>query len=100
MCVAPIYHGSGTRVKILDYLASKVAVVSTTKGVQGIDGTVDGENIVVRDSVKGFQDAICDLVEDDQKRLRIAERGYELVKKNTNATVVTEKAARAYRELM
>jgi glycosyltransferase involved in cell wall biosynthesis len=100
VCIAPIYHGSGTRVKILDYLASKVAVVSTAKGAQGIDGLVDGDNIIIRNDVEEFENAILDLVDDDQKRLRIAQRGYELVKRHYSADVAAEKAAKVYESLV
>jgi glycosyltransferase involved in cell wall biosynthesis len=100
VCIAPIYHGSGTRVKVLDYLASRVAVVSTTKGVEGIDDLIDGENIIIRDDVEGFENAILDLLDDEQKRLKIAQKGYDLVRKNYNADVVAEIACRAYEKLV
>jgi glycosyltransferase involved in cell wall biosynthesis len=99
VCIAPIYHGSGTRVKILDYLASRVAVVSTTKGVQGIDGLIDGENVVIRDDLEEFENAILNLVDDEDKRLQIAQRGYDLVKQHYTADIAAEIACKVYERL-
>ena len=36
VCVAPVFSGSGTRVKILEYMAANKPVISTTKGAEGI----------------------------------------------------------------
>ncbi|HCF96842.1 MAG TPA: hypothetical protein DEW46_17450 [Verrucomicrobia bacterium] len=37
LCLAPIMTGSGTRLKILEYMAAEKPVLSTPKGAEGID---------------------------------------------------------------
>jgi glycosyltransferase involved in cell wall biosynthesis len=48
ICIAPLMFGSGTRFKILEYMALGKLVVSTAKGAEGIDYTHD-ENIIIVD---------------------------------------------------
>ena len=38
LCLAPVFSGSGTRVKVLEYMAAGRPVVSTPKGAEGIEG--------------------------------------------------------------
>ena len=46
IAVAPIYAGSGTRLKILDYLASGIPVITTDLGIEGLDPSIrDGLTI-------------------------------------------------------
>ncbi len=45
--------GSGTRFKILEYMAMGKPVVSTAKGAEGIDYTND-ENIIIEDNIENY----------------------------------------------
>src|SRR5581483_1396796 len=58
--VAPILRGSGTRLKILEAMASGCPVVSTTIGAEGL-GAGDGE-IRIADDPASFADAVCALL--------------------------------------
>jgi len=40
MGIAPIIQGSGTRLKILDYMASGLQVITTNLGVEGLDSNI------------------------------------------------------------
>lgn len=44
--IAPIFTGSGTRLKILEYMASGLPVVATPKAAEGID-CISGEQIMI-----------------------------------------------------
>lgn len=50
---APIFSGSGTRLKILESMAAGVPVVSTTKGMEGLELQPGGQ-IFVADDAQGF----------------------------------------------
>lgn len=58
LAVVPLQDGGGTRMKILDYFAAGVPVISTQKGIEGIPVTNGTEAIIVDDF-----DAICDAIE-------------------------------------
>jgi glycosyltransferase involved in cell wall biosynthesis len=76
-CVNPLDEGSGANVKLLEYLAMGLPVVTTGFGSRGLD-LVDGEHALVR-SVAGFPGALRDLRADPGMRSRIGRRGRELV---------------------
>lgn len=61
--VVPVRIGSGMRMKILDAISSRIPVVTTTKGVEGID-LRDGEECLKADSADEFVDTIIRLLGD------------------------------------
>ncbi|MDD8015708.1 MAG: glycosyltransferase family 4 protein [Acidobacteriota bacterium] len=63
ICLAPIFSGSGTRLKILEYMAAGKAVISTAKGAEGID-VEPGRDIVIAESRDDFVRDICLLLND------------------------------------
>ena len=68
--LAPIHAGGGTRLKILEAMGLKSAVVSTSKGVEGLD-VQDGEHLLIADHPADFASAICRLFEDTRLRDRL-----------------------------
>ena len=50
---APIFSGSGTRLKILEAMAAGVPVVATSKGVEGLPFR-DGEHLLIADDTPRF----------------------------------------------
>ncbi len=77
VCVSPIFSGSGTRLKILEYLAANKPVISTTKGAEGL-GIVDNEHIVFANNSDAFVNQLSKYLTDDQAV-------EELIKKSKNA---------------
>lgn len=55
--VVPLFAGSGVRVKILEAMALKKPVISTTQGAEGIEYT-NGLNILIANSPEEFLEAI------------------------------------------
>ncbi len=66
----PLRGGSGTRIKILEALAMGKAIVSTRKGAEGLD-VRDGYDIVLRDDMGEFADAIARLLRTPDKRVEM-----------------------------
>ena len=48
----PVLHGSGTNLKVIEYLASGVPVVSTAFGVRGLEVGNGGEHLLVADPTR------------------------------------------------
>jgi glycosyltransferase involved in cell wall biosynthesis len=76
--VAPIREGAGMRMKLLEAMASDIAVITTSLGARGL-GTTDGEDILVAETADDFADAIVDLLDDAAKRERISAAGRRLM---------------------
>ncbi len=61
--ICPLRYGSGTRLKILTYMASGLPVVSTHKGAEGVAYT-HGKNIILTDNPIEFANSIVRLLKD------------------------------------
>jgi glycosyltransferase involved in cell wall biosynthesis len=78
VAICPIWRGSGTRTKLLEYFALGKAVVSTTKGAEGIAVT-NGVNVILKDTADEFAQAIRELLTNDDERRRIGQNALNLV---------------------
>jgi len=76
--VVPIRAGSGTRLKILEALATGRAVVTTTAGCEGIDA-VDGRHLIVADDPAVFAEHVVRLLGAPEERARLGAAGRRLV---------------------
>jgi polysaccharide biosynthesis protein PslH len=75
--VVPILSGGGTRLKVLDGLASARALVSTRPGAEGID-VVDGEHVLLADAPEDFAARTAELLADPARRAALATAGRRL----------------------
>ena len=91
VAVAPIYQGSGTRLKLIEYMHLGKPIVSTTKGAEGLDVQND-VNIIVRDNPSDFALAVIKLINDTQLATTISRNCKDLALKKysweTNAKAV------------
>jgi len=78
VCVAPVFSGSGTRLKILEYMAASRPVVATRKGVEGLEIS-DGENVILAETAGETAEKICLLLRDLELAGRVGRAGRELV---------------------
>ncbi len=65
--VVPLRMGSGTRLKVLEAMAMGKAIVSTARGVEGID-LVAGRDAVVADAPEAFAREVIALLRDAERR--------------------------------
>lgn len=70
MAAVPLRAGSGARLKILEAMALGRPVVSTTIGAEGIEIT-PGVEFECADDPTTFAQAICQLIEDERRRVSI-----------------------------
>ena len=62
VCICPLINGSGTRLKILEYMSMGKAIVSTSKGAEGIVGIENNKNAIIADKPRKFAEAIDQLL--------------------------------------
>jgi glycosyltransferase involved in cell wall biosynthesis len=80
LCLAPIFSGSGTRLKILEYLAAGKPVVTTSKGAEGLD-VLNGRDLVISDNEVAFEETILNLINDMDLSKRMGFQGRRTVAK-------------------
>lgn len=78
VCIAPLQQGSGTRIKILTYLAAARAVVATAKACEGLD-VRDGRDLLIRDGKEEFGQAVRQLLDEPETRRGLGAAGRTLV---------------------
>lgn len=76
--LVPTLVSAGTNVKVLEAMAMKRAIVSTTSGVGGL-AVEHGRHVLIADTAPQFAAAIAALLDDPPARVRMAEESYRLV---------------------
>lgn len=96
--VVPLRVGGGSRLKILEAMAARVPVISTTLGAEGLE-LRDGENIVLRDAPAQMAEALLDLAREPQRYGQLVEAAHALALERYDWTAVGAKLRRIYAEL-
>jgi glycosyltransferase involved in cell wall biosynthesis len=78
VAIAPIHVGSGTRLKILEALAMRKAVVSTRLGCEGLV-VEPGKHLLVADQPEAFVQAVVTLLTTPEVRVALGTAGRALV---------------------
>jgi glycosyltransferase involved in cell wall biosynthesis len=88
--VAPIWAGSGTRIKILEAFSFGLPVVSTSLGAEGL-GTVDGQHLLIADTPSSFAQKIVSLLGDEALRHRLAREADELLERDFTPDAIRQR---------
>lgn len=96
--VVPLRMGSGTRLKVVEALAMKKPVVSTSIGCEGIE-VEHGKSILVQDDPKMFAEEVVTLLRDRERCEQLARQGYELVTDTYDWSIIGHTMLDIYRSL-
>jgi glycosyltransferase involved in cell wall biosynthesis len=96
--IAPLLEGSGTRLKILEYLSSGLPVISTSVGAEGLRAE-NGNNILIEDKIEKFGGHIIELLKDSEWSLAMGEAAKELAA-NYDWKKITKKLDYEYRSFL
>jgi glycosyltransferase involved in cell wall biosynthesis len=97
LVVVPVWHGGGTRLKVLEALAAARPVVSTTLGASGI-GFEAGRHGLLADTAETLADAAAAVLADPALAARLSAGGRELAER-FRWTRVTAPAVELYASL-
>jgi len=99
VAIAPIYHGSGTRIKILEYMVLSKPVVSTPKGAEGLD-VENGKHMLLRNTPEEFAEAIRELLSNKKLATRIGRNGQKLATEKYLWKNIVRKVIKVYEDLL
>jgi glycosyltransferase involved in cell wall biosynthesis len=93
----PIYHGGGTRVKVIEAAAHAKAIVSTRLGAEGLS-FADGREIILRDSPAGLAEACVQLLGDPRAAAQLGKAAAQRARAIYERSAVVDRLARLFRE--
>jgi glycosyltransferase involved in cell wall biosynthesis len=92
-------HGSGTRLKTLEYMACGIPVVATTKGVEG-QKLRNGTDLLVANDDQDISDSIVQLIHNPTRGREMAASGQREVRKRYTWKTIAHKTVGAYQRLI
>jgi glycosyltransferase involved in cell wall biosynthesis len=98
IAIVPITQGGGTRIKILDYLGAGLPLVTTKKGVEGIEVKHCRDAIIVENVDTKFINSIRFLIDNEKNRMKIAENARNLSKKYYDWDIIGKKLMYMYKK--
>jgi glycosyltransferase involved in cell wall biosynthesis len=100
MAIVPILSGGGTKLKVLDYMGVGLPIVTTKKGIEGINAKNGEDAIIVGDVNAKFTDAIKYLIDNKQEREKIGANARKLAEEEYDWDKIGEKLDNLYREIL
>jgi len=90
MAVVPLVSGEGVKIKMLDYMAVGLPIVTTKKGAEGLE-LVNGKHAIIVDDMNDeFIRAIEYLIENPKTRKKLGHNAKKLAKKKYTTREVKE----------
>ena len=99
VAIAPLLHGSGTRLKILEYFSCGLPVVSTTVGIEGLD-VKSGVHALIEDNMDEFAIKVTKLLKDRAFAIRLGKAARELVVNNYDWKKIVSRLNMIHRNLL
>ncbi|MBW1716384.1 MAG: glycosyltransferase [Deltaproteobacteria bacterium] len=99
LVVVPLRFSAGIQNKVLEAMALRKAVVTTTKAARGIEGE-DRRHFIIADDEEGMASKILKLLADESRRKEIGENARELVEAKYRWDSVGEKLLKEIEEVL
>lgn len=96
--IAPLRMGSGTRLKILEAMASGCAIVATTVAASGLSDEVR-ESLIIADTETAFSEAVTTLLADPALREKMGRQAKAAVRAHYDWSVLIPRLLAAYQEV-
>ncbi|MCS6848705.1 MAG: glycosyltransferase [Anaerolineae bacterium] len=96
--IAPLLAGGGTRFKLLEAMAMRRAIVSTSLGCEGFPVT-SGRELIVADRPEEFASAVAELLRSPSHRAALGESAYRFVSATYDWGAIVPKLEQIYERL-
>jgi glycosyltransferase involved in cell wall biosynthesis len=97
--IAPLRVGGGTRFKLLEAMAMRRPIVSTSLGCEGFP-VADGQELLIGDSPAGFAAQVTRLLNDPALRDGLVRRAHRLVSEQYDWSVIVPQLEHIYATLL
>lgn len=93
--IAPLFGGSGTRLKILEALGAGIPVVTTKLGAEGIEAT-DGVHLLIAETPEDFAEHCTRLLQNPDMRNQLIRSGKLLIEEKYDIPVMSRAVLKCY----
>lgn len=97
IALCPITEGSGMKVKILNYCAAGIPVITTNLGRYGFEPI---KSLIVEDDIEKYPKIINKLLIDDEKILATSKQIRKQIAEHYNIDLIAEKVVKLYRKTL
>ncbi len=98
LMLVPLLSGGGMRVKIIEGLAAKKCIISTSVGAEGIEST-HGKDIVIANSPEEWVEAIITYLENEDARQEIERNAFVTANERYENTAITKRYIELFEDL-
>lgn len=100
IAIVPLSSGAGTKLKVFDYLSVGLPIITTRKGIEGIEIEEGTDAVVVEDVGPEFINAIECLIANPERRQALGERARTLAETEHSWESVGENLREEYRRIV
>jgi glycosyltransferase involved in cell wall biosynthesis len=97
--VVPLFAGGGTRLKVLEAMAMRVPIVSTSTGIEGID-CIGGKHVFVAKDAQDFSDKLTELLDNPTLGVPLVTASRSLVEQQYGWSAIGERLDAFYRRIV
>jgi glycosyltransferase involved in cell wall biosynthesis len=99
IALMPLRSGSGTKLKLFDYMNAGLPIITTRKGIEGVRVN-DNEHVIIVDNIdKEMVDSIKYLVQNRQERERLGLNARRLAEDEYSWGIIGDKLDSTYRRV-
>jgi len=99
IAISPLFHGSGTRIKILHYFAAGLPVISTELGAEGLD-VKNNKHLILEDNITKYPKIILEMLENVNNYKRMIKNARKLTEKKYDWNKLAKKLKKIYLKFM
>ncbi|HEX3007149.1 MAG TPA: glycosyltransferase family 4 protein, partial [Bacteroidales bacterium] len=97
--IVPVFSGSGIRIKIMEAMALKKAMITTSKGAEGLNIT-PGQEMLIADSAETFKDQIAEILNNKAKQNSLGEAARAFISKEFDNLAISKRVEEFFYSLI
>jgi glycosyltransferase involved in cell wall biosynthesis len=97
--IVPVFSGSGIRIKIMEAMALKKAIITTSKGAEGLNIT-PGQEMLIADSAETFKDQIAEILNNKAKQNSLGAAARAFISKEFDNLAISKRVEEFFYSLI
>jgi polysaccharide biosynthesis protein PslH len=99
IAIVPLKRGAGTKLKIFDYFNAGLPIISTTKGMEGIEVKNGIDAIITDDVDNNFINSLISIINNENLRKQLGGNARKLAEEKYNWVTISNDLKKIYNEI-